>query len=305
MRRIIAVVIVACASVAFAQVPPTKAAEETFTRGRELMKAKQYAQACAAFEESQRLDPQYGTQYNLAGCYVELGRLVAALDLYRELSRSDTNPDRREASAGEAAKLATRVPKLAIRISGDKPASLTLDGVDALGYVGLDAPVDLGKHVLVAAAPGHKTLTREVIVASEGKTSMVMLTLEAAEDAAPVAPVARPASSRATYGKIATFAGAGVAVLGLGFGAVAYVKNRDAKDLYDPTDPASVPKANDKVAGARKFGNASTAFVIVGLAAAAAGGFLWATAPRAEDATVVTMSPLDNDAAGVVIAGHF
>ena len=77
MRVVIATAIVlGLGGVARAQ--SVKAAEEAFEKGRELMEAKSYADACAAFELSQRLDPQYGTQYNLAGCYAAQDKIVAA-----------------------------------------------------------------------------------------------------------------------------------------------------------------------------------------------------------------------------------
>src|SRR6185436_20903323 len=79
-----------------------KAAEEAFEKGRKLMAARSYADACAAFELSQRLDPQYGTQFNLAGCYAELGKIATAWKLYSELAGSDKNATRR-ARAGELA----------------------------------------------------------------------------------------------------------------------------------------------------------------------------------------------------------
>ena len=61
------------------------AAEAAFLRGKELMKEGYLAEACDAFARSQRLDPQLGTQYNLALCYEQLGRTASAWALYREL----------------------------------------------------------------------------------------------------------------------------------------------------------------------------------------------------------------------------
>ena len=66
----------------------TTAAEETFNKGRELLKQGKYAAACTEFEQSQKLDPQFGTQYNLAGCYDQIGKLATAWNLYRELAKS-------------------------------------------------------------------------------------------------------------------------------------------------------------------------------------------------------------------------
>lgn len=300
--RLIAIVIgiLGIALPSHAQVPPTKAAEQTFARGRELMKEKKFAAACEAFEQSQRLDPQYGTQYNLAGCYVELGRLASAWNLYRELSRSDTNPDRKQASTDAAAGLATRVPKLSIKLA-TKPegTKVSLDGVDALALIGVEAPVDLGEHALVASAPGYKTVNKRVTVSVEGKTLEVALDLEAGSDGDAIAPPQTPTSRKKQLGKIATFAGAGIAITGLIFGGVTLSKKHAADDAYADTMLSAderTRKANDLADTAKLYGNLSTGFVVVGAAATALGVYLWATAPEVS---------VDRDRVSIAFAGRF
>ncbi|HEY1549617.1 MAG TPA: tetratricopeptide repeat protein, partial [Kofleriaceae bacterium] len=96
-------VVIGLARVAFAD--PGHVADETFERGRALMAKKQYAEACAAFEQSQRLDPQFGTLFNLADCEVQLGKLATAWGRYRELERTDSNQERRALSAQLATQL--------------------------------------------------------------------------------------------------------------------------------------------------------------------------------------------------------
>ena len=56
----------------------TTKADETFHAGRELMKDGKFADACPKFEESQKLDPGLGTQFNLADCQEHLGKLASA-----------------------------------------------------------------------------------------------------------------------------------------------------------------------------------------------------------------------------------
>ncbi len=158
---------------------PTKAAEDTFARGRELMKQGNYAAACAEFEQSQRLDPQFGTQYNLAGCYEKTGKLATAWNLYRELARGDTNATRRAKAAGLAGSLARRVPKLKL-VLPKKPngVQVSMNGANANALIGIETPVDLGSYGLVVGATGYRTWRKTVDITEETKVVTVMIDLE-------------------------------------------------------------------------------------------------------------------------------
>ena len=54
------------------------AAQALFEQARDLMKQDKAAEACPKLEESQRLDPGVGTQFNLAECYVKMHRTASA-----------------------------------------------------------------------------------------------------------------------------------------------------------------------------------------------------------------------------------
>ena len=81
---------------AAAQGQPSPAADAAFQRGREALQIGKYVEACAAFEESQRLTPQFLTQFNIALCDEQLGKLAAALAFHRELAAHDDNAVRRQ-----------------------------------------------------------------------------------------------------------------------------------------------------------------------------------------------------------------
>ena len=151
---------------------PTEAADVTFKRGRALMKDGKFKEACVAFEQSQRLDPQSGTQFNIASCYVEIGKLATAWNLFRELARVDKNADRRS----EAAKLAPRVPKLRMSLAvSPMGLHVFINGANADALVGVDIPVDFGSYEIVAGAPDFKPWRKTVEVTDEAKTTAVTI----------------------------------------------------------------------------------------------------------------------------------
>jgi hypothetical protein len=171
------------------------AATSQFDRGRSLMKEKKYAAACAAFETSQKLDPQWGTLYNLASCYAKAGKLASAWAAYRELAQRDTKPTRRKDSARQARALDQRLPRLMLTAAAP-PAGLAvaLDGADVTALIGTENPVDLGVHAIHATAPGRADLDTTATISDEGKTVTVAIELAPAERPRPVA--ATPAAPR-------------------------------------------------------------------------------------------------------------
>jgi len=75
------------------------AAGALFDKGRQYLTAGKYAEACAAFEHSQQLDPQLGTLFNLATCNAHLGKLATAWGEFHDIAQRDTNKTRRAAAA--------------------------------------------------------------------------------------------------------------------------------------------------------------------------------------------------------------
>jgi len=297
-RGVVALLVVARAAVA----DPTRA-DETFARGRELMQQKRYAEACTAFEQSQRLDPAAGTLFNLADCEAHLGKLATAWALYVELGRTDSNRDRRALSAQLAAQLAPRVPKLVIEIAKAPPGlTLALDGVDSTGLIGVEIPVDLGAHAIVVTAPGYREQTTRPEVREEGRVTHLRLHLDpvASEPASPPQPAVtevapRPAGhGQGTAGEIAVFGGAGLAAIGLGVGALAY-------STWDHATSCTGCDRPTLVHDARIEADISTALVIAGVAAAGAGLYLWHTSSSS-----AALAPgVGPDRVGLAIAGRF
>lgn len=297
-------------------------ADDAFKQGRALAKAGKHAEACAAFETSQRLDPSFGTQFNIAQCDEKIGKLATALGLYRALAEHDTNADRRAAAADLGAKLAPRVPRVQVQVTPTPPdLTVTIDGVAPICE---PAPctatpttlVDLGSYVVVARAPGFREARATATVTDESR--VVVVALQLVPDAAPprprpidVAPAEPPRatahSRRRTYSVVA-LAGGGAALVG---GAVAGVLARrawnDATAVCGgstscPSD-ADTARANQLADDARLRANLSTALVIAGGVAVAGGVVLWMTTPR--DRAVAVAAHASGDGGGVTVSGRF
>jgi hypothetical protein len=280
--------------------PNKEVAERTFARGRDLMAQKKYAEACAAFEQSERLDPQFGTEFNLAACEVELGKLAAAWSLYHELARSDTKPARRQASSDLAEKLDARVPRLVVEIP-ERVAGLAvaIDGADSTSLVGVEVRVDLGEHTIAVTAPGFRDEHRTARTSHEGEIRTVTIHLRPAGAGPSPPPPPRVVahvepSPRGRYGKYAMLGGGVVIAGGLVVGALAVSTWHDAQSCTSCDRPTVAHRAV-------VLGNVSTVLVVAGVVPVAAGLYLWRTA--GSSATVVPQA--SSDGAGLAVVGTF
>lgn len=283
-------------------------AEDAFKKGRDLMKANKFAEACAAFTESQKLDPSLGTQFNIAQCQEKTGKLASALKIYRDLAQYDTNETRKAAAATLADKLEPRVPQLIVHLDPNAAgAKVTLDGVDCPTCLAGPVHVDLASIQVGVTAPGFKPLTRKTDVLEEAKVVSITITLErdgvatapngnvtptgaVGPTGEPVGPYAMPVnrevrrSHKKTYGMIAVAGGGAVVVTGVVFGVLARSRWQDAKDVCGgktacPSDDDTA-YAQELGDSARTRANVATGLVIGGAAIAAVGAYLWVTAPK-------------------------
>src|SRR5260370_9884027 len=105
----IGLVVLACATphAVWAQAPQRDpiAAETLFERGKRLIEQGRTAEACAAFAESERLDPAGGTLLRLALCREAEGKLASAWLAFTEVVRVS----REGSTPGDPAKLAQPV----------------------------------------------------------------------------------------------------------------------------------------------------------------------------------------------------
>jgi len=327
---VLVLLLVSIGSAAHAQSGPASqastAAGALFDKGRQYLAAGKYAEACAAFERSQQLDPQLGTLFNLATCHAHLGKLATAWGEFHDIAQRDPNKTRRGAAAREADRLAPRLPRLVIKL--DPPvadATVTSNGVDVGALLGVESPVDLGDYAIAARAPGYADAQSHAKITDEGKTVVVAIALarpvvEAPPPAPPVAepPVpggpspATPPSGRAAGRPrlgIAALAGGGALLAGgLVLGKLASDRWNAARSVcgssLDCATPGDLARAQAYTDQARLRGNLSTGMIVAGAAVAATGVYLWlrAPSPAAQSARLIPYAAPTG--AGIALEGR-
>ncbi len=151
-----------------------------FQKGKALLSEGQVAQACPAFEESQRLDPSGGTILNLALCHELEGRLAHAWSEFNEavlFARKDGRHDREAAASERARALEPRMSRLTVVV----PAGTQVEGLRvehdghelARAAWSTPIPVDGGEHVIRASAPGREPFETKVTIANEAESKTV------------------------------------------------------------------------------------------------------------------------------------
>jgi hypothetical protein len=310
-----------------AAVPPARAqpagskADELYNEGRALVAANKLAEACAAFEQSQKLEPAATTLIALATCRERLDQLATAWELFLDVERQTrSTTDARtsqlhQIALDRAAQLEPRVPKLTIHV----PAESQIEGLEILrDQETIPAekwnralPVDGGTYTLTARAPRvHDWSTRVTLAsASDSKTidipdlrSMKQTTAEPPK--IPKPPPSEAPRRRGVVLPIALGAG-GVALLGgaLGFSLWGDSTYADAK--AEMTDQERRDSLYDS-ANHKRYAAEGLAIVGVGCAGAAAWLYLRQRGARTEttlaQAGHLLITPT---ASGIGVAGRF
>lgn len=260
---------------------PAAPAEAAFETGMTLMDQGDYAGACVAFELSQRLDPQYGTELNLAVCYVRLNKFYAGWKLYRDVAAGDRDRQRAARAARAAGEIWPRIPKLRLRaLTRDSGLHVTVDAVDMTAVVDSEIPLEVGDHVIEASLPGKRSIHQEVVLES-GEDRAVDLAFEpepqAPRDTTLVAVPRRTSSARASWGWVVIGSGGALVASGLAAGWHARTLNNRAHhacQIGQCDDPVAANHIHDS---AVNWGNFATVTFALGAAAIGCGVYLWRT----------------------------
>ncbi|MEO8184038.1 MAG: tetratricopeptide repeat protein [Deltaproteobacteria bacterium] len=250
------------------------AAQALFEQGRVLIRQGRAREACPKLEESQRLDPGVGTQFNLASCYEQLGKLASAYALFTEVAataHSTGQAQRERVARARAEAVRPKLTKLAIVVPAGVEGAIEIerDGV-AVGTAqwGFPVPVDPGRHRVTASGPGVGVWATNIDVPSDGAVHSV--TIPRGAEVGFFAPLNH---------KLAVVA-AGVGVVGLGVGGGfalhALAKKQEADATGCRGKECQTPQGVELRERASNAGDVATVGVtigVVGLAAAAA--LLW------------------------------
>lgn len=294
-------------------------ADALFKKGKKLLAEKRYAEACQAFEDSDKLDSGIGAKLNVALCYQEWGKLATAYRWYADAeAMAQTAKDDRVAKIHKLLEdVDASVPRLTVKVPADANlagVTIKLDGAPlAPAELGHERRVDPGPHQIEYVV--NSTTLSKTVPVEAGGTSEVTLDVPTKSQKrgkrAEPAVAAEPASPGRTQ-RIAGIAvgAAGLVAIGVA-GAVTLGARSDyrkaiadhcrgAKDMCDDEGLTATHDAHHRA-------NLATVVTIVGGAAIVGGVVLYLIAPRAhrEEHALYLAPTADRDGGGVVLGGRF
>jgi len=187
----------------------TERAQRLFDQGRQAMDAGKFAEACAAFEASQRLEPLVSTLLNLADCHEHNHQLATAWAEFvqaEQQARARSNAGLEKVAVRHSTNLKPRLSQLTIAVAADhRVAGLeVVRGSDPVAAASWNRalPVDGGSYTITARAPGCTpwSTTRAIKPEGDNQTIEVPRLVAVAVAPPPVAttepPAAIPAPAR-------------------------------------------------------------------------------------------------------------
>lgn len=307
------------------------AAESLFREGRDLAAKGRFAEACPKFSASQRLDPGYGTLWNLGDCLSQLNRTASAWAVFREAAdtaRKAGQADREAKAARRAAALEPQLERMSISVKEPAPGLVVKrgEGIVDEAVWGSPLPVDPGKHFIQATAPGKWPYAIEVQTPGPGKAITVEIPPLADTPAAstpavamggpapgaPPAPLDSATSDSAGTRRTVAFVAGGVGLAGVVVGSIFGLSARsqwtEAQDKHCRTDVLCDAQGVELVNNAKAAATASTAGFIVGGVALAAGVALFVTSlgDRPPTSARLVVAPvLSPTEGGLLVLGQF
>ncbi len=297
-------------------------ADALFKKAKRLLAEKKYAEACAAFEQVDHLDPAIGAKLSVGKCYEEWGRLAVAYRWYLDAEAMATavKDDRAAKIRAVAEELDSNVPRVTLKLpEGADPAivaTVTFDGkpVDPATF-GLEQRVDPGPHTVEFVV--DRQTKKKMAPVERGGGSEIMLDIpkgtqgkRGVPDPTPVVDTPPVRGHRQRIAGIVIGA-SGVVAVGIASG-ITLSARRTYKDALaahcmgssSMCDPAGLTATHD----ARHTANIATVVAVIGGAAVIGGVVLYLTAPRPGSKRggehALYFSPvIGSDGASVVLGG--
>lgn len=295
-------------------------ADDEFNEGKRLMDAGDTAAACAKFAHSQELDPKLGRLLNLAFCHEQQGKTASAWSEYNgaaALAEQKGQDERVEFAREHAAAVAKKLSFVHI----DVPANAAVVEVDGAGLSRdrwpTPLPFDPGEHKVVTSAPGKKPRSLVVVVdttpgiqefrISPLDDDSIALPASAQASVPPRPPLGEPVPGAAPSGPSHTpaFIATGVAVAGVGVGAVFGVQAIAKKGDADSNCPAKLCDAEGRsfISEAQSAATISTIGFGVGLVGAAAATWLFIRPPGGDRVSARLTPWVGPHASGLAMGG--
>lgn len=206
--------------------------EKLFAEGSALIGQGRCAEALPMLEEAQRLDPGIGTQFNIAVCQQQLGRLGSAwrnFERVAELARASGKKQREEAARAKLDELRPKVPRFVIRSEEPGDVTVKVDGVVIAKDSWTFVPLDPGKHHVDATAPTKRAWSKDFEAPPPSSSvDVVVPKLDVVQETR-VVTVEDKSSGRRTLG----FVLGGVGIAGVAAAAVTGVMLLSAKSTAD------------------------------------------------------------------------
>jgi len=301
--RSLAILVGLASLVRLAHADDASDAEVLFNEGQKAKEAGKPAEACTKFRQSlEKNRNAVGTILNVALCFEEEGKIASAYKLYSEAedrAHEGGFAEHEKAAHEHKSKIGVDVPHVAIAFS--EPArdmKLVIDDQIVDINAANDVEIDPGTRTIVVSAPGRVAYTTTFSIA-KGEHKAVA-----------IPKLGYPVSGgRAGVGKVLTFSGAGLVLVGIGVGIYA----RHEYNAQFPThcmDPDADHPTCDQTGyanaqNARTLGWVGTGVGAAGLAAAGIGAFLWFTAPKNESMHVAIVPTVTPEVAGLTAIGSF
>jgi hypothetical protein len=265
----------------------TGTAEILYRDAVKLMEEGKFDEACPKLVESQRIDTATGTLVALSKCYEGAGKTASAWSSYQDLAfafKKDGNLEGEKAARKRGEDLEKKLDKLLIKATADAPGLVIRRDGQEIGkaILGTPVPVDPGKHIIEATAPGFQVWQTTITLGKESDTQTVVIPplVEAKKDDVaagnPGSPGGAPGPNKSLRTVSYVVGGVGVAGVLVGgiFGGLAASAKSTLKTEC-PNNACPTGQATDDLNAAKSKALISTLGLGIGGAALATGVVLF------------------------------